>query len=526
MVPITRLASVFSAILLVAAAIAPAASGQTVAPIKAAAISTAANPAYGVLIANPTYQSPDFHAGVRLAVISLSWSQWEPTAGSFSPSYLAQEAKIVAGYRNAGFTVGVNLGLNYAPAWVMAMPAAHLVDQRGALSATANFEFNDGVRKAANVYINGVVNVLGPVSYYTIGTSDRSEALYPTTSSGQWWAFDANAQGKANGLTTGQVPTPLPGWVPGASTYQGQTLTTAQVQGWYDWYQNGLISSLAWEMRTLRSAGFTGSFQLQLVGDGANPWVYSHRVAAYLAPQTYDAYSTLNAGAVYQAMLSRLPDLTGLVVDVTSVGDMSGSPADNSCLSSDSGVSMSDAQVNKWSSIRWLTYLAGQHGLPVIGESTGQNSAAQMTHDIALMTACGLIGLQWAFDAQLYDGVHASIADYASRIGTATSPVISMPVTSHQYSTRSANTTSSPASFTVTNSGTAPLTISAVTERGAGFAISTNTCTAHPIAASASCTIAATFTPPADTSYTGTISLTHNASGSPRNITLTGSALG
>ena len=57
--------------------------------------------------------------------------------------------------------------------------------------------------------------------------------------------------------------------------------------------------------------------------------------------------------------------------------------------------------------------------MAVIGESTGQDSGANMVHDFTLIKACGLIGLQWAFDYQLYDGTYATIAQFAAQIHTA-----------------------------------------------------------------------------------------------------------
>jgi len=39
-----------------------------------------------------------------------------------------------------------------------------------------------------------------------------------------------------------------------------------------------------------------------------------------------------------------------------------------------------------------------------MGESTARTLPAEMSHDVALVKACGLVALQWAFDYQLYGG--------------------------------------------------------------------------------------------------------------------------
>ena len=125
----------------------------------------------------------------------------------------------------------------------------------------------------------------------------------------------------------------------------------------------------------------------------------------------------MNAGAVYQVLLQDLPDLSKTVVNISSVGDGSGTPANNACQASDTAVNYStNSTTDSWSSTRWLSYLAKLHGMPVMGESTGNNSAAQMSTDFALTKACGLIGLQWAFDYQLYGGKYATLADYSALI--------------------------------------------------------------------------------------------------------------
>jgi len=492
-----------------------------------AAPSTSADPQYGVLIANPVYRASDYSAGARLAMVSLDWSQWEPSNGSFSDSYIAQEASIVAGYRNAGFTIGINLGLNHAPAWALALPEGQLVDQLGHSSGTINLEFSQSARLATQAYIDNVQASVGSVSYYTISFSNSSEAVYPSTSANQWWAFDAAAQGDTSGLPAGTAPSPMPGWVPGSTTWDGSAVTVPEVQSWFNWYEGALASALGWEMSTIRAAGFAGNFQLQLAGDGANPWVYTNRIAADLAPESYDPYFTLNGGAVYQVLLDDMPSLSGVVIDVTSVGDGSGTPADNLCTAADSSVNwQTDSQVDDWSSIRWLAYLAGQHGLPVIGESTGQNSASQMALDFSLVHGCDLIGLMWAFDSQLYGGKYATVADYAQQIGTPIAVSASLSPTSHVYSTRSKGTTSAAASFVVTNTGTGSLTISSVAESGTAFDVVNDTCLSGPLAPSASCSLGATFSPPADSSYTGTVTIHDNAPSSLPVIQLSGQALG
>jgi hypothetical protein len=148
-----------------------------------------------------------------------------------------------------------------------------------------------------------------------------------------------------------------------------------------------------------------------------------------------------------------------------------------------------------------------------------------MVDDIALAKSCGLIAFQWAFDYELYSGQYATIANFAAALGKPTSPGAGLSSTSHVFSTRSANTTSSSAAFTITNTGTANLVVSAVSESGAGFIVTGDSCLGAPVSPSATCTVSVAFSPTADTSYSGTVKVTTNA-GSPLVISVSGSALG
>ena len=84
-------------------------------------------------------------------------------------------------------------------------------------------------------------------------------------------------------------------------------------------------------------------------------------------------------------------------------------------------------------------------------------------------------------------------------------------------------TTSAAQMATLMNTGNAALTISGITIGGAGASTfaETNTC-GSSLAAGASCTISVTFTPSSVTSFTATLSVADNATGSPQTTTLNG----
>lgn len=103
--------------------------------------------------------------------------------------------------------------------------------------------------------------------------------------------------------------------------------------------------------------------------------------------------------------------------------------------------------------------------------------------------------------------------------GTGTSSAVVLAPASLVFPPQALNTTSSGQQVTITNDGNGPLTITALTATG-DFA-QTNTCGA-PVAPGSSCMAQVTFTPTAQGSRTGTVSIADNASDSPQIVMLSG----
>ncbi len=111
----------------------------------------------------------------------------------------------------------------------------------------------------------------------------------------------------------------------------------------------------------------------------------------------------------------------------------------------------------------------------------------------------------------------------ASLSGTGVTSGATLSSSSITFPTTTVNTTAS-SGVTLTNSGTAALTITSIVLSGtnaSNFA-TTNNC-GTSLAAGASCTITATFTPTAASSYSATITVTDSAPSSPQVIAVTGS---
>jgi hypothetical protein len=110
--------------------------------------------------------------------------------------------------------------------------------------------------------------------------------------------------------------------------------------------------------------------------------------------------------------------------------------------------------------------------------------------------------------------------------GAATAPGVTLAPSNLSFGSTVVGTPAAAAqSVTLTNNGTSPLTISAITATG-DFALdpSTTCSTSNQVAAGGSCTVAVSFVPTAAGTRTGTVTISDNASGGTQVIALTGAA--
>jgi hypothetical protein len=107
--------------------------------------------------------------------------------------------------------------------------------------------------------------------------------------------------------------------------------------------------------------------------------------------------------------------------------------------------------------------------------------------------------------------------------GTGAGPVVSLSA-APTFPSEPIGTTSPSQTVTLTNKGGASLTFTAISVTGpfATVASGTTCSTSSPVGASASCTVAVTFTPTAAGTASGNLSFSDNAPGSPQTIALSG----
>jgi hypothetical protein len=105
--------------------------------------------------------------------------------------------------------------------------------------------------------------------------------------------------------------------------------------------------------------------------------------------------------------------------------------------------------------------------------------------------------------------------------GNGIAPAVTLSRTSMDFGTVPAGTVSAPQTVTLTNSGTAPLTISLIGIDNPSFS-ETDDCPTAPatLAAGTLCTFTITVTPLTDGPEAGTLSITDDAAGSPHTVEL------
>ncbi len=108
--------------------------------------------------------------------------------------------------------------------------------------------------------------------------------------------------------------------------------------------------------------------------------------------------------------------------------------------------------------------------------------------------------------------------------GAGVQPIAALTPATYSYGTIARGTTSGPVPFTLSNTGTATLTINRIGLGGANpgqFTITSNTCGAN-LAMGANCTINVAFTPKGRGTFTANLNVSDNAPGSPQTSSLTG----
>jgi len=393
-------------------------------------ISTAVDPGsrylFGTLNTAGCNAGIEVAAGLRLAEMDIGWRSYEPAPGVFDDNYAASVKSTLQQFVAAGTKVVVDPGLVYPPDWALAFPDGRYVDQFGhPAPGIVNLTYSQSVRTAVAAYLARLVADLGPQNIWgiRIGSGGLNESSYPEEVAARddngYWAFDVSAMGGPD--RPASIPaSPLPGWKPGDRSWDSKPVTVDQVRQWYQWYLGAMVDGINWQIKLYDDLGVKGYKLVLMAGLGSRPSEYNGAIASYLDGHS-DDNETMGRGAVWNLVIDQLAG-SNIVVYVSSLAD--GSGQDDVCQPSDASVSLNDQAINGWSAARWISWNAARHALPTMGENPGRGSnpnprygMAMMEHAAQQMQGCGMMGLFWAHDFNLYDGVSGvSLADYSALI--------------------------------------------------------------------------------------------------------------
>jgi len=393
-------------------------------------------------LSSATIAQKEHAAGISVANVTLAWKDYETADGIFNENQLARVVSDIKTFLQAGQKVDVQLAVHYVPSWVMKIPNAYYLNQYGIRAPQVygfddpNYIFNATVRQKVQDFethalqqLNAQVG-LNSIWDFRIDAGDGGEAYYDFSNDGKhhtnsYWAYDVNAQGTGNNLPTGVNATPFPNWKPGQTTYKGHPFTTAQVQQWYDWYFNARMNYCNWQVSLYRKAGFNKYLTFETPGSGTRPNEYTNNINHYLDGSD-DPNGTMSRAAVWQKFYPAITNKTNIIAYISSIADSSGVPANNLCQASDRNVNIdTDTRVNNWSAVRYVSNIANKYGFLKGGENPGYGTSdANSDYGMTMMSiaakqmqSCGLIGMFWAHDQNLYDGKNGlTLQDYTNII--------------------------------------------------------------------------------------------------------------
>lgn len=366
-------------------------------------------------------------AGVSVVEFPLGWDRFEPAAEQVDRGYVSNMRARLETCRAAGMKVVLSPGLHYPPDWVKRLPGGTLRGSDGGVPNNAGAEliFSGEVRSAAQKYLARVVSDLGldGIVAIRVGTSGTGELGYPGPEDGgndhEFWAFgDAPQLGK--GLAEGAVRSPMPGWRPGSSTWNGKSVTAEQVRAWWDWYAGSVVDAVVWQVNELRNLGFEGRVHVPVAGRGVLPADQAEAVQGLLDGRA-NPDDAQERGLDYSAQFAVLSSLPGVDVDFTGLDDVSDvkaraeEPRQDRCLPGDEqNVLQEDAHL--WSSHRYTTALARRAGLGLVGENPGppdspftggsalsDSPSEQLRRAPAYAAECGMRMFMFGFEDNLFE---------------------------------------------------------------------------------------------------------------------------
>lgn len=346
----------FAVMLTMAASFVPARAvpSRHISIVEATSSANAAAPIWGVAGGYRSEWLPTLKAsGMSFALVELRWQDAEPGMDVFDASYLASINAQASALRNAGFSLMLNLGMDYAPSWLLDQPGARFVDQSGHVHTSTNepnLVFATGYRAYFNRYAARVLATLG-TNFVTVrvGGGHWGELTFPREYGpdgkvvNSYWAFDRFAAASS----------PVPGWRP------GQLSPNGEARKFLNWYLTSLTNFQNWQVKAIRAV-YPGRIAVLYPSWGMRSGDFDRAVATNLSGTSRpEINGEVQSGIDHARQVAALSDPSTAVwctwADERTVDQSNPAP------------------------IGELSALAAAKGLPLMGENTGgQVDAAAM----------------------------------------------------------------------------------------------------------------------------------------------------
>ncbi len=157
---------------------------------------------------------------------------------------------------------------------------------------------------------------------------------------------------------------------------------------------------------------------------------------------------------------------------------------------------------------------------PTLNQNKIKNGTTAAKISAAISSVSDMRFLAGALTTAQLNDLAAYIVNPSAAVST---PTATLYVTTINFGSEVVGTTSAAQTATISNTGGAPLQISAITLTSGDFAISGGTCTATTTLAVATvCTVNLTFSPTATGARSATLTFSHNATGGSSSVALSG----
>ena len=370
---------------------------------------------FGALQSSSDHYESNINAGMNTVLFELHWNSFYVSDGQKNTSYINRRKEELENIKSLGYKVMLGLGTQYTPSWIYNYENSRFVNQYGDSYTTTevgdtavNAVFNNAMRDKLEEYMADVAQEFGnDFDIVRLGLMRYGELGYPNQSfngkTNSYWAFDDIAQGKKSGLPEGLDVCPVPGWIPGSPSPNGEAYSFA------NWYMDSLLNYQNWQIDTCDKY-FDSEMAVLYPSWGMRTGQLEQAIAGNLSASTSaEKNGEVQRGFDFERLVMAIDNPDVIVYCTWIDANPEWTNNDDQTVPSES---------NNFSPVHYLAYYAKKNPLKlkVMGENTGGGNLSNMTLCFERMKKYDIDGIMWAFEKDLYDNTAPTLSNYASYI--------------------------------------------------------------------------------------------------------------